>query len=102
MSESDVKVMIRKSDILPNWYVIEYEDGSRFSDACIEGSANEMLQIASAIEKNESIHFRRCGVTMNEFRARFFSPRNSQGDYGTIGLREAAELAKQIKLLLDK
>ena len=93
---ADRMLTLVKSDSLDNWYTIEWaehdnrewleptEYGFRFmmsarpSDACIEGTAEEMLAIASAIELREQCVFRRCAVYPNGMgRVALDSPRNS-------------------------
>lgn len=107
------------SDSLGDWYTIEKaehpgtetmlpyaKDGSRqglwlscrISDACVEGSAHEMLAIAKAIEDRKSVGFKRCAVAVDEAEGvvRFWSPRNSRM-HGVTQLYWADELAKQIR-----
>lgn len=110
-----MKLKIRKSESLGDWYVIERaeHDGrmwlepigrggmslrssARFSDADVEGRAEEMLAIAKAIEEGRDESFRRCAVRIEGHRAFFWSPRNSETD-GEVSLDEAKELAAQIR-----
>lgn len=88
-------VSFRKSKIIDDWYVIEGIN----TDACIEGTAEEMLQIAKAIENRGRESFRRCAVNVNGNDAILYSPRNSEYP-GTCSLIEADDLVKQIRLLL--
>lgn len=117
-----MKLTIRKSEMLGDWYVIERaeHDGrewletigpnaqalrcsSRFSDADVEGTASDMLEIAAAIEKRGSFSAKRCAVlivpatafSMNA-TAEFWSPRNSRAR-GAVTLAEADELAALIR-----
>lgn len=94
-----MKIVLRKTDVMDDWYVIEPEDTTiSFSDADVEGTAAEMLGIAQAIEQRGSEFFHRCSVVVhwgfNEVM--FDSPRNSQ-ECGVVTLAEADELAKEIR-----
>ena len=110
-----MKLVMRKSEHLDDWYVIEHaeHDGrewlenvgancmalrrsARISDADVEGSAAEMLEIASAIEERGQVSFKRCAVMADGETALFYSPRNSTRD-GECSLAEADELAKDIR-----
>jgi hypothetical protein len=109
-----MKLTIRKSDPA-DWYVIERaeHDGlvwleqldehaiavrcsSRFSDADVEGTGEEMLAIAKAIENRSDTRFRRCAVSIRGDSVAFWSPRNSQ-DKGSVSYTEAVELAALIR-----
>lgn len=69
----------------------------RFSDyADVEGSAEEMLAIAEAIEKRTSVAFKRCAVYVLGEEVAFKSPRNSTRP-GKCSLAEADELAAEIR-----
>lgn len=107
-----MKLTLRKSS--DDWYVIEraehdgrqwlepYEHGlalrcsSRFSDADVEGSADQMMAIAVAIEMGARVKFKRCAVDATGDLVRFWSPRNSQ-EAGVCRFDEATELAAQIR-----
>ena len=71
----------------------------RISDADVEGSAEEMLSIADAIERRANISHKRCAVSVDGDRVSFRSPRNSQRD-GIVSLAEADELAAEIRAKL--
>lgn len=108
-----MRLTVRKSDRLDDWWVIERaeHDGrkwmerteygmalrcsSRFSDADVEGTAAEMLAIADAIKSRGGAAFGRCSVEVDGDVARFNSPRNSMED-GECTLAEADELAAEI------
>lgn len=111
-----MKLKLVKSDVLPDWYLIEraehdgrewFEEVSpncsvlrcsaRFSDADIEGSLGEMIAIADAIRCRGRIEFKRCAVrfVFNETKAEFWSPRNSQ-KRGVVSIADADDLADQI------
>jgi len=68
---------------------------ARPSDACIEGPKEEMLEIASAITKGESVSFKRCAARKVGDTYELLSPRNSQTP-AVLTLEEAAELADDI------
>jgi hypothetical protein len=106
---------LRHCEVLGDWYVIELaeHDGkqwlertgqnisalrcsSRLSDADIEGTAEQMLSIAEAIEARGSAHHRRCAVSVYGDRVTLCSPRNSQRD-GVCTLAEADALAALIR-----
>lgn len=110
-----MRLTITQSDVMEDWYLIEREthDGrtwlepmpgggamfmtsSRFSDADVEGHADQMLAIADAIEQRQSVRFKRCAVRVDGQRVFFCSPRNSQRE-GECTLEEADELVKVIR-----
>jgi len=67
----------------------------RISDADVEGTAEEMLEIADAIKHRQPIAFKRCAVSIESDGVHFWSPRNSTKD-GVVTLEEADELSEQI------
>ena len=110
-----MRLTLRKSEFLDDWYVIEraehegepwvedhgdgtgsLRDPARFSDADVEGTAAEMCAIATAIEKRDHAAFRRCAVSTHSAGVSFWSPRNSQ-ESGYVSLAEADELAALIR-----
>lgn len=114
----DIALTVRKSDILPDWWVIErrahdgsmrivhHDDGngahlvcsSRLGNADIEGYASEMLAIADAIIERDYVAFRRCAVNCGTDGVRLWSPRNSDPDSTpTVPYARALELAKEIR-----
>jgi hypothetical protein len=120
--ETAGKLTLRKSAWIDDWYVIERvehdgrewiesreEDGvtygslmksSRISDACVEGTAVEMLGIAEAIEARGSYSAKRCMVrVVDGDKAMFMSPRNSRVP-GFVPLAVADALAAQIRKVL--
>lgn len=64
-------------------------------EACIEGPADEMIAIASAIKARRSASFGRCAVRFEDDGVHFWSPRNSQHD-GVVTIEEADEFADQV------
>lgn len=115
-----MKLALVKSENLDDWYLIQRaeHDGrvwmertgpnivsfmvsARFSDADVEGSAQEMLDIAHAIRRRGSESHKRCAVRINGGNAYFKSPRNSTHE-GVCTLAEADELALEIEKRLGK
>lgn len=70
--------------------------------SCVEGSAREMLDIASAIERRGSQWHERCAVEVRGDDVNFWSPRNSNGAVGTVTVVEADDLAKIIRSMCGK
>ena len=111
-----MKLTCVKSENIGDWYTIEKAEhehrtwlepmghnamalrcSSRISDADVEGTREEMLGIADAIEKRElSESGYRCAVDARTERVQFWSPRNSVRP-GVVSLEEADELAAQIR-----
>lgn len=94
-----MKLTIRKSEWLDDWYVIEraehdgrkwlepiegvtngraFMHSGRISDADVEGTRAEMLDIARAIKERGYCYHKRCAIQVDGYRAWFWSPRNSQ------------------------
>lgn len=73
------------------------------ADASVEGSAQEMREIATAIRRRSKVTFKRAAVLVesNRCRVRFWSPRNSRED-GLCSLAEADALADEIDAKLGK
>jgi len=113
-----------KSDGMDNWFTIQKaehsnlsychevddeEGGSygswivsgRISDACVEGTAGDMLGIARAIQKRTEYSAKRCEVSCYKSRVLFHSPRNSRVK-ANVHMDVALRLAVQILQELDK
>jgi hypothetical protein len=110
-----MKIVMEKSEWVDDWYLIVKveHDGEqwmektgpntyqmmcseRISDADIEGSEKEMLQIAEGIlNRSNVMGLRRCAVRFESDGVHFWSPRNSRVD-GVVSIEEADELAGQI------
>lgn len=88
-----MKITIRKSTALDDWYLIvraehdnknwwegsSYRTSERLSpDADIEGDSEEMIALAKAIINRKNISFRRCAIDIEEDVIWFYSPRNSE------------------------
>lgn len=71
----------------------------RISDADVEGTAEEMLSIAEAIEQRGSCSHGRCAVSVEGDLVSFRSPRNSRRD-GVVRLEDADALAAEIRAKL--
>ena len=116
-----MKLTMRKSEWLDDWYVIEKDEepgehrewdeptkyGSRFvssarlSDADCEGTSVEMLDIADAIERREERYHKRCAVTFDgKGFAYFTSPRNTNEAPTPVPLADADGLAALIRQTL--
>lgn len=81
-----------------DWLSIESCGSERLSSASVEGTAEEMLAIAKAIETGESVSFGRCAAERVNDGYEFYSPRNSaMGTEGLVSTEEALELAADIR-----
>jgi len=109
-----MKIKLVKSDYLDDWYTVERAehehrqwmertgpncmklmDSGRISDACVEGTAGEMRELALAIKARGEAEFRRCAVRVDGESAYFCSPRNSEVD-GVVPLADADAFADQV------
>lgn len=82
---------------LGDWWVIT-DDGLQISDASVEGTAEEMHEIARAIRQRGSYFARRCAVSWLNGCAEFHSPRNSTSSISQrFTQAEAIALAEQIE-----
>lgn len=112
-----IQLVLRKSEWLDDWYVIEkadhngkvwleplehgfaFQHAARFSDADVEGSREEMLDIAQAILDRGQASHKRCAVRVNGDDVFFRSPRNSQRE-GHVTYNIAERLAHDIRSIL--
>lgn len=113
-----MKLVLTKSDSLDDWYLVEraehegrqwleptgpntmkFMDSARISDACVEGTAEEMVELAKAVKARGAASFGRCAVRVNGETAYFCSPRNSTRD-GEVPLTDAEEFADKVLALL--
>jgi hypothetical protein len=76
--------------------ILVLRTSARISDADVEGTADDMLAIAAAIEERGSYSARRCAVTICDGMVRLHSPRNSSRD-GVVSIEDADELAALIR-----
>lgn len=109
-----MKIKLNKCEDLGDWYTIirqehegkewldpignngfQYMNSERISDACVEGTAFEMIEIAQAIKSHSFASFKRCAVSVEGNSVSFYSPRNSTMD-GVTTLEEADEFANQV------
>lgn len=110
-----MRIRLNKCDALEDWFAIvrSEHDGREWMErigpnssrlmcserlspeACIEGSAAEMLAIAHAIKAERSEAFTRCAVRFENDGVHFWSPRNSRHD-GVVTIDEANEFADQV------
>jgi hypothetical protein len=116
-----MKLTLRKSDWLDDWYLIERaeHDGrewfevdparpncaflqrsARLGDADTEGTAAEMLAIAGAIETGGSAAFLRCAAERTETGYLIGSPRNSS-ELTPVTFADAGGLAAEIRGKLE-
>lgn len=84
-----------KSDSVPH-YILQY--AGRISDADVEGTGAEMLELAEAIERRSGYGAKRCAVEVDteHNEVKLSSPRNSSYS-GVISLDEADDLVKSIR-----
>lgn len=112
--EVEGKVVLVKSEVMSDWWCIERaeHDGrewleeadgystfmrsARISDADVEGTAEEMVEIARAIRQRGSYSAKRCAVDARGERVLFWSPRNSRVT-ASISREAAEDLATQIE-----
>ena len=80
----------------PRDYGSAFMTSARISDADIEGTFDEMLGIAAAIERRHAFNARRCAVVVDGDFAAFWSPRNSR-HMARVPLAVADALAVQIR-----
>ncbi len=110
-----MKIRLHQSEDLEDWYTIvraehngrewlertgpnsrRFMSSERLSpEACIEGPADHMIELAHAIRDRTSVSFKRCAVHFENDGAHFSSPKNSQRD-AVVSVEEADELAAQI------
>lgn len=81
---------------------LEYEDSSRYmraarvsAEADIEGSLEEMKEIARGIRYKYDVRFKRCALKWHEGLGHLCSPRNSDG-WTPIAYLDLSDLANQI------
>lgn len=114
-----MKCTLVQSEATVDWYTIERveHDGrkwlestgpgsmalrysGRISDADVEGTAEEMLAIAVAIEQHENVSFKRCAIGWaSDGTAELMSPRNSMRP-ARITADDAKHLAAEIRRVL--
>ena len=95
-----MKIALSKSEYMDDWYAIvkaqpivrewmerttpncyRFMASERLSpEACIEGTAEQMLALARAIQLREAVSFKRCAVHFEADGVHFSSPKNSERD----------------------
>lgn len=78
------------------WSVIRDAKYSYVSDACVEGTVEEMRAIAEAIRAGESVSFKRCRAQRDGDFYAFSSPRNTMGRAARLPMQQAIEFADTI------
>lgn len=111
------KLTLRKCEGMGDWYVIERDEApgthrewmepmeygasfmssARLSDADVEGTGREMLDIADAIDARRDESHKRCAVEFRHDGVYFRSPRNSSRDPEPVTIDDADALAKLIR-----
>lgn len=85
---------------LDNWFVLGDERGCRINGADIEGSREEWAAVADAIERGESVHFKRVAFSRQPSSNWLASsPRNSISP-SVVGAGVAAQLVVEIRRVL--
>lgn len=77
--------------------MLQFWSSARISDASVEGPAEDMHGIASAIETRGSFSARRCAVRFADGGFRFESPRNSTRESDPVPVEDADALAVLIR-----
>jgi len=89
------------SDDECDWHVMRDASFAYVSDACVEGTAEEWRDIASALRNRESVSFKRCSVRWSGDTFTLCSPRNTMGRVARLsGYAKADELADIIERAL--
>ena len=92
-----MSLRVDQHEPLGDWWTIT-DDGAWISDACVEGTAEEMHEIARALRCGGSYFAHRCAVSWSNGHAEFHSPRNSSGGISQrFAQVEAMALAEQIE-----
>lgn len=110
-----MKIVLSKSEHMDDWYTIvrAEHDGREWMEetgpnsyrfmmserlspeSCIEGSGDEMLELAHAIKRRGTARFKRCAVHFDADGAHFSSPKNSERD-AVVPVENAEEFAAQV------
>jgi hypothetical protein len=92
----DLALHCNQSAWLDDWWVIETSYGGRLGTADVEGTADEMRDLADAIERRGRASATRCAVAVEPAGVRLWSPRNSIGCV-RVPLARADALAIEIR-----
>jgi len=110
-----MKLALSKSEYMDDWYAIvkaqpivrewmerttpncyRFMASERLSpEACIEGTAEQMLALARAIQLREAVSFKRCAVHFEADGVHFSSPKNSERD-AVVSVEDADEFAAHV------
>mgnify|MGYP000908259882 FL=1 len=110
-----MKIALSKSEYMDDWYAIvkaqpivrewmerttpncyRFMASERLSpEACIEGTAEQMLALARAIQLREAVSFKRCAVHFEADGVHFSSPKNSERD-AVVSVEDAEEFAAHV------
>lgn len=83
-----------------NWFVLVDERGREINSASIEGDREQWAAVADAIERNESIGFKRVAFRHhNDGHWSTSSPRNSMSE-SYVSAADAAQLVVEIRRVL--
>jgi len=95
-----MKLTIRKLECAPARYEIVWTPSNKvqFLDASVEGSADEMLAVAEAIDDRKQARFAQCAVYADIEPVRFVN--NGTGRLDEASREEALDLSRQIHELL--
>jgi hypothetical protein len=89
-------------DAETGWCVILDAQYRYVSDACVEGTVEEMRAIAAGIRAGETVSFKRCRARRDGDSYAFSSPRNTMGREARLPMQQALELADAIDEALGK
>lgn len=82
------------------WCLVTVRDDLYISDACWEGSSDEILECVDALRNRSNEYFKRCAVETVDNEILLFSPRNSQGHPARINFARADQLADILEAIL--
>lgn len=85
-----------------DWYALHDATGRYVSDACVEGTAEDMRALADALRAGISVYIKRCAARIVDGEWHLYSPRNTLGGHATLPLERGAELADIIERALTK
>ena len=97
----DIKLALTAGSYDDHWCITD-ERGRRIGGADIEGTGEEMREIADAIDAHGRVSFKRCAVLCQQDRDEvdLWSPRNSI-NHTTVPVARAKALAVAIRTALE-
>lgn len=115
LSRLAMKIKLKKNEYLSDWYhIVRAKHDGRYwteridertsrcmlserlsPEACIEGTKDEMQQIARAITARSYVIFKSCAVDVRGKTAYFWNPRGSEKKVG-VSLKHADEFAAHV------